>query len=86
SFLLFQVGKIIDDLCGNHLQPMLSKTLLDREEGSLLINAEGIDHVSQPEQMVKLATAFAHLICRYNINSMSAHYNTPFEHKNEENT
>ena len=41
---------------------MLIKTLLDRAEGALLINGEGIDHVSQAEEMVKLATAVAHLI------------------------
>lgn len=46
SFLRFQVGKILDDLCGNQLQPLLIKTLLDRAEGALLINGEGIDHVS----------------------------------------
>ncbi len=54
SFLRFQVGKILDDLCGNQLQPLLIKTLLDRAEGALLINGEGIDHVSQAEEMVKL--------------------------------
>ena len=51
SFLRFQVGKILDDLCGNQLQPLLIKTLLDRAEGALLINGEGIDHVSQAEEM-----------------------------------
>ena len=55
SFLRFQVGKILDDLCGNQLQPLLIKTLLDRAEGALLINGEGIDNVSQAEEMVKLA-------------------------------
>ncbi|HHZ8262783.1 TPA: carbon starvation induced protein CsiD [Klebsiella pneumoniae] len=35
SFLRFQVGKILDDLCGNQLQPLLIKTLLDRAEGAL---------------------------------------------------
>lgn len=38
AFLRFQVGKILDDLCGNQLQPLLIKTLLDRAEGALLIN------------------------------------------------
>ena len=34
SFLRFKVGKILDDLCGNQLQPLLLKTLLDRAEGA----------------------------------------------------
>lgn len=47
SFLRFKVGKILDDLCGNQLQPLLLKTLLDRAEGALLINAVGVDDVAQ---------------------------------------
>ena len=43
SFLRFRVGKILDDLCANQLQPLLLKTLLNRAEGALLINAVGID-------------------------------------------
>ncbi|VDZ77295.1 Protein CsiD [Salmonella bongori] len=62
SFLRFKIGKILDDLCGNQLQPLLIKTLLNRAEGALLINAEGIDDVAQADEMVKLATAVAHLI------------------------
>ncbi|MDI5811409.1 carbon starvation induced protein CsiD, partial [Salmonella enterica subsp. enterica serovar Anatum] len=29
SFLRFKIGKILDDLCGNQLQPLLIKTLLN---------------------------------------------------------
>ncbi len=64
SFLRFRVGKILDDLCANQLQPLLLKTLLNRAEGALLINAVGIDDVAQADEMVKLATAVAHLIGR----------------------
>ncbi|HHX3531413.1 TPA: carbon starvation induced protein CsiD, partial [Klebsiella aerogenes] len=64
SFLRFQVGKILDDLCGNQLQPLLINTLLNRAEGALLINGIGIDNVAQADEMVKLATAVAHLIGR----------------------
>ncbi|MCP6514087.1 carbon starvation induced protein CsiD, partial [Klebsiella pneumoniae] len=74
SFLRFQVGKSLDDLCGNQLQPWLIKTLRDRAEGALLINCEGIDHVSQAEEMVKLATAVALLIGRSNFDAMSGQY------------
>ncbi|MCS5931884.1 carbon starvation induced protein CsiD [Klebsiella pneumoniae subsp. pneumoniae] len=47
SFLRFQVGKILDDLCGNQLQPLLIKTLLDRAEGCCLSTARG-DRSRQP--------------------------------------
>ncbi len=85
-FLRFQVGKILDDLCGNQLQPLLIKTLLDRAEGALLINGEGIDHVSQAEEMVKLATAVAHLIGRSNFDAMSGQYYARFVVKNVDNS
>ncbi|ECR8242885.1 carbon starvation induced protein [Salmonella enterica] len=49
SFLRFKIGKILDDLCGNQLQPLLIKTLLNRAQGALLISAEGIDDVAQAE-------------------------------------
>ncbi|EAO1351982.1 carbon starvation induced protein, partial [Salmonella enterica] len=35
SFLRFKIGKILDDLCGNQLQPLLIKTLLNRAQGAL---------------------------------------------------
>lgn len=57
----FQVGKILDDLCGNQLQPLLINTLLNRAEGALLINGIGIDNVAQADEMVKLATAVARI-------------------------
>lgn len=71
SFLRFRVGKILDDLCANQLQPLLLKTLLNRAEGALLINAVGIDDVAQADEMVKLATAVAHLIGRSNFDAMA---------------
>ncbi|VDZ98468.1 Protein CsiD [Salmonella enterica subsp. enterica] len=74
SFLRFKIGKILDDLCGNQLQPLLIKTLLNRAQGALLISAEGIDDVAQAEEMVKLATAVAHLIGRSNYDAMSGQY------------
>ncbi len=79
SFLRFRVGKILDDLCaGNQLQPLLLKTLLNRAEGALLINAVGIDDVKQADEMVKLATAVAHLIGRSNFDAMSGQYYARF--------
>ena len=78
SFLRFRVGKILDDLCANQLQPLLLKTLLNRAEGALLINAVGIDDVAQADEMVKLATAVAHLIGRSNFDAMSGQYYARF--------
>ena len=86
SFLRFKVAKILDDLCGNQLQPLLLKTLLDRAEGALLINAEGIDNVSQADDMVKLATAVAHLIGRSNFDAMSGQFYARFVVKNVDNS
>lgn len=86
SFLRFKVANILDDLCGNQLQPLLLKTLLDRAEGALLINAEGVDDVAQAEEMVKLATAVAHLIGRSNFDAMSGQYYARFVVKNVDNS
>lgn len=86
SFLRFRVGKILDDLCANQLQPLLLKTLLNRAEGALLINAVGIDDVAQADEMVKLATAVAHLIGRSNFDAMSGQYYARFVVKNVDNS
>lgn len=80
------MGKILDDLCGNQLQPLLLKTLLDRAEGALLINAVGVDDVALAEEMVKLATAVAHLIGRSNFDAMSGQYYARFVVKNVDNS
>ncbi len=47
-------------------------------EGALLINAVGIDDVAQADEMVKLATAVAHLIGRSNFDAMSGQYYARF--------
>lgn len=86
SFLRFRVGKILDDLCANQLQPLLLKTLLNRAEGALLINAVGVDDVAQADEMVKLATAVAHLIGRSNFDAMSGQYYARFVVKNVDNS
>ncbi|HFZ8993221.1 TPA: glutarate dioxygenase GlaH [Citrobacter freundii] len=86
SFLRFKVGKILDDICGNQLQPLLLKTLLDRREGAMLINGEGINDVAQADDMVKLATAVAHLIGRSNYDAMSGQYYARFVVKNVDNS
>lgn len=41
SFLRFKIAKILDDMCGNYLQPLLLNTLLNRDEGVLQIGAVG---------------------------------------------
>lgn len=78
SFLRFRLAKILDDLCANSLQPLLINTLMDRATGGLLINAEGLDQVAQAEDMVKLATAVAHLFGRSNFDAMSGQYYARF--------
>ena len=86
SFLRFRVAKILDDLCGNQLQPLLLNTLLSRDQGALLIDAEGIDNVAQADEMVKIATAVAHLIGRSNYDAMSGQYYARFTVKNVDNS
>lgn len=86
NLLTFKIGKILDDLCGNQLQPLLIKTLLNRAQGALLISAEGLDDVAQAEEMVKLATAVAHLIGRSNYDAMSGQYYARFVVKNVDNS
>ncbi|MFZ2319837.1 MAG: glutarate dioxygenase GlaH [Pseudomonas sp.] len=78
SFLRFRVARILDDLCANTLQPVLINTLMDRATGGLLINAEGLDHVAQADEMVKLATAVSHLFGRSNFDAMSGQYYARF--------
>lgn len=82
SLLRFRIAKLLDDLCGNQLQPFLLQTMLDRAQGALLIQADGIDRVEQSEDMVKLATAIAHLIGRSNFDSMSGLYYARFAVEN----
>lgn len=86
SFLRFKVARVLDDLCAGQLQPLLIHTLLNRDEGALLIGAEGIDNVSQADDMVKLATAVAHLIGRSNYDAMSGQYYARFVVKNVDNS
>lgn len=86
SLLRFRIAKILDDLCANQLQPFLLKTLLARSQGALLIQAEGLDRVEQSDEMVKLATAIAHLIGRSNFDSMSGQYYARFVVKNVDNS
>lgn len=82
SMLRFRIAKVLDDLCGNQLQPLLINTLLSRDQGALLIHAEGIDRVEQADEMVKLATAVAHLVGRSNFDAMSGQYYARFVVKN----
>jgi protein CsiD len=86
SLLRFRIAKILDDLCANQLQSFLLQTLLARSQGALLIQAEGINRVEQSDDMVKLATAIAHLIGRSNFDSMSGQYYARFVVKNVDNS
>ncbi|MCG4453026.1 carbon starvation induced protein CsiD [Pseudomonas sp. MMS21-TM103] len=78
SFLRFRLARILDELCAGSLQPLLINTLMDRASGGLLISAEGLDRVEQADDMVKLATAVAHLFGRSNFDAMSGQYYARF--------
>lgn len=82
SMLRFRVAKILDDLCDNTLQPVLINTLVDRATGGLQVTPEGLDDVEQAEEMVKFATAVAHLMGRSNYDAMSGKYYARFVVRN----
>lgn len=82
SMLRFRVAKILDDLCDNTLQAVLVNTLVDRNTGGLQVVPEGLDSVEQAEDMVKVATAVAHLMGRSNFDAMSSKYYARFVVKN----
>lgn len=74
SFLRFRVAEILNNLCNNELQGFLQKILANREYGALLINPEGINKVEQGDNMVKIATAFVHLVGRSNFDDMTGKF------------
>ncbi|WP_254275655.1 glutarate dioxygenase GlaH [Halomonas sp. 3H] len=82
SMLRFRVAKILDDLCDNTLQPVLVNTLVDRATGGLQVTPEGLGSVAQADEMVKFATAVAHLMGRSNFDAMSGQYYARFVVKN----
>lgn len=86
SFLRFRCARLLDELCGHTLQPLLIDTLADRDTGALLITPEGLDSVTQAEDMVKVTTAVAHLFGRSNYDAMSGQYYARFVVQNEDNS
>ena len=86
SFLRFRLARVLDELCEGTLQPLLINSLVDRASGALLISAEGLDQVSQAEDMVKFATAVAHLFGRSNFDAMSGQYYARFVVQNVDNS
>ncbi|WP_104749263.1 glutarate dioxygenase GlaH [Helicobacter cynogastricus] len=74
SFLRFRVAQILDTLCDHQLKPFLEKSLGDRNTGALLVNPQGINRVEQGDEMVKIATAFVHLIGRSNFDQMTGQF------------
>ena len=71
SFLRFRLAQILNNLCDGKLACMLKSTLINRDQGALLVNPEGINRPEQGDDMVKIATAFVHLIGRSNFDAMS---------------
>lgn len=74
SFLRFRVAEILNRLCDNKLQKVLQNALSNREQGALLVNPEGINDAAQGDDMVKIATAFVHLIGRSNFDDMTGKF------------
>ncbi|GGC04694.1 protein CsiD [Marinobacterium zhoushanense] len=86
SMLRFRVGKILNELCANQLQPLLVETLVNRDTGALLITPEGLDSVEQAEDMVRFTTAVAHLFGRSNYDAMSGQYYARFVVQNQDSS
>ncbi|WP_067099101.1 glutarate dioxygenase GlaH [Marinomonas atlantica] len=86
SMLRFRVASILNRLCDDQLQSVLVETLVDRNSGALLITPEGLNEVTQAEDMVKFTTAIAHLLGRSNFDAMSGQYYARFVVKNEDNS
>lgn len=82
SMLRFRVARILDDLCDNTLQPVLVNTLVDRATGGFQVVSEGLNCVDRAEDMVKVATAVAHLMGRSNHDAMSGQFYARFVVKN----
>lgn len=74
SFLRFRAAQILNKLCENKLQTLLQSTLTNRNQGALLITPEGINDVCQGDDMVKIATAFVHLVGRSNFDDMTGKF------------
>lgn len=86
SFLRFQVANVLDEICQGTLRPMLVNVLTNRDTGGLLITPEGLDNVTQAEDMVKFSTAVAHLLGRSNFDAMSGQYYARFVVENEDSS
>ena len=86
SFLRFQFGKILDDLCAGTLRPVIVNALMDRGTGALIVVPEGLDQVDQAEDMVKISTACAHLLGRSNYDAMSGKFYARFVVENVDNS
>ncbi|MBX9410300.1 MULTISPECIES: glutarate dioxygenase GlaH [Pseudomonas] len=86
SFLRFQFGKILDDICEGTLRPIIVNTLMDRATGGLIVVPEGLNCVSQAEDMVKISTAVAHLLGRSNFDAMSGQFYARFVVENVDNS
>ncbi|WP_120944302.1 MULTISPECIES: glutarate dioxygenase GlaH [Helicobacter] len=74
SFLRFRVAQMLDALCDHQLKPFLEKALGDRQTGALLVDPQGVNRAEQGDEMVKIATAFVHLIGRSNFDLMTGQF------------
>lgn len=86
SFLRFRAAQILDNLCGNELQGFLQSSISSRDYGALLITPEGINSVNQGDEMVKIATAFVHLIGRSNFDDMTGKFYARWAVVNKDNS
>lgn len=77
-FLRYQVGKVLEDICGGNLRSFLLETMLDRNKGAMVVRPKMLSDISQADNMVKFSTAISHLMGGCNFDAMSQKYYARF--------
>ena len=85
-FTRFTVAKSLDDLTDNKLGKLMNSIIRDRSTGCFIIGPKNITAKINDEFLVKLSTAFAHLIGIPNHDSMAGKYYARFIVKHEDSS
>ncbi len=83
-FTRFTIAKSLDDLAYNKLSEILNLILNNRDTGCLIISPGNLYSKIDDNFLVKLSTAFAHLIGIPNYDSMAGKYYARFHVKHED--
>ena len=83
-FTRFTIAKSLDDLTDNKLSKLLNSIVRDRNTGCFIIGPKNISSKINPNFLVKLSTAIAHLIGNPNHDAMAGKYYARFFVKHED--